>query len=46
VEGKETGWKTGKFRYMQISELYSTDECEQAAVDILAATGIGKFPST
>jgi hypothetical protein len=29
---------------MQVSELFSTEECDQAVVDFLAATEVGKFP--
>jgi hypothetical protein len=28
---------------MQISELFARDECDQAVVDFLAATEVGKF---
>jgi hypothetical protein len=36
--GRATGWKTGKYRHMQISELFSMEICDQAAMDFLAAT--------
>ena len=42
--GKPTGWKVGRFRQVQISELCSRDECDQALVDFLAATEVRKFP--
>jgi hypothetical protein len=29
---------------MQVSELLSMEECDQAVVDFLAATEVGKFP--
>ena len=44
VVGKAMGWKGGRCRYMQISELFSTEECDQAVMDILTATEVGKFP--
>jgi len=39
-----TGWKAGRIRHMQIAELFSPDECDQAVVDFLVATEVGKFP--
>jgi len=42
--GKAMGWKAGRCRHVQISELFSRDECDQAVVDFLAATDVGKFP--
>jgi hypothetical protein len=42
--GKATGWKVGRCRHVQISELFSMDECDQAVMDFLAATEVGKFP--
>jgi len=44
VVGKATGWKAGRCRHVQVSELFSRDECDQAVMDILAATEVGKFP--
>jgi hypothetical protein len=41
--GKATGWKAGRCRHVQISELFSIEECDQAVMDFLAATDIGKF---
>jgi len=41
---KATGWKAGRCRHMQVSELFYTDECDQTVVDFLAATEVGKFP--
>ena len=43
--GKATGWKTDRGRHVQISELFSIEECDQAVMDILAATEVGKFPA-
>jgi len=43
--GKVTGWKEGRCRHVQVSELFSTEECDQAVVDFLAATEVGKFPA-
>ena len=42
--GKVTGWKAGRCRQMQVSELFSMEECDQAVVDFLASTEVGKFP--
>jgi ribonuclease HI len=42
--GKVTGWKEGRCRPVQVSELFSTEECDQEVVDFLAATEVGKFP--
>jgi hypothetical protein len=42
--GKGDGWKAGRCRHVQVSELLSMEECEQAVVDFLAATEVGKFP--
>jgi hypothetical protein len=41
---KATGWRAGRCRHVQISELFSIDECDQAVMDFLAATEVGKFP--
>jgi hypothetical protein len=42
--GKATGWKAGRCRHVQISELFSMEKCDQAVMDFLAATDVGKFP--
>ena len=42
--GKATGWKAGRCRHVQISELFSIEECDQAVKDFLAATEVGNFP--
>jgi hypothetical protein len=42
--GKVKGWKAGRYRHVQVSELFSMEECDQAVVDFLAATEVGKFP--
>jgi hypothetical protein len=42
--GKATGWKAGICRHVQISELFSRDECDQAVVDFPGDTEVGKFP--
>jgi len=34
----------GRWRRVQVSELLSMEECDQAVVDFLAATEVGKFP--
>jgi hypothetical protein len=42
--GKATGWKAGRCRHVQMSELFSMEICDQAVMDFLAATDVGKFP--
>ena len=42
--GKAMGWKVSRCRNIQISELFSMETCDQAVMDFLAATDIGKFP--
>jgi len=42
--GKATGWKAGRCRHVQMSELFSQEICDQAVMDFLAATDVGKFP--
>jgi hypothetical protein len=42
--GKATGWKAGRCRHVQISGLFSMEKCDQAVMDFLAATDMGKFP--
>jgi hypothetical protein len=44
VVGKVMGWKAGRCRHRQISELFSIEECDQAVMDFMAATEVGKFP--
>jgi hypothetical protein len=39
------GWKAARCRCVQISELFSIEECDQAVMDLLAATNVGKFPA-
>jgi len=42
--GKATGWRAGSCRHVNVSELLSIEKCDQAVMDFLAATGVGKFP--
>jgi len=42
--GKAMGWKVSRCRNIQISELFSMETCDQAVMDFLAATDVGKFP--
>ena len=42
--GKATGWMAGRCRHVQMSELFSMEICDQAVMDFLAATEVGKFP--
>jgi len=37
------GWKAGTCCHVQISELFTIKECDQAVMDYLAATEVGKF---
>jgi len=37
------GWKAGKCRHVQISELFSMGICDQAVMNFLVATEVGKF---
>jgi len=43
--GKAMGWKVSRCRNIQISELFTIETCDQAVMDFLAATDIGKFPT-
>jgi len=40
---KAKGWKAGRCRHVQVSEQFSMEECDQAVVDFLVATEVGKF---
>jgi len=42
--GWATCWKAGRCRHVQVSELFNIEECDQAVMDFLAATEVGKFP--
>jgi len=42
--GKATGWRAGRCRHLQVSELLSMEKCDKAVMDFLAATEVGKFP--
>jgi hypothetical protein len=42
--GKATGWKAGRCRQVQVSELFSMEKCDQVVMDFLMATDVGKFP--
>jgi hypothetical protein len=42
--GKATGCNVGRCRHMHITELYYVEECDQAVMEFLAATEVGKFP--
>ena len=37
------GWRAGRCWHVQISELFSIEECDQTVMDFLAATEVGKF---
>jgi len=42
--GKATGWRAGRCRHVQVSELLSMEKRDKAVMDLLAATDFGKFP--
>jgi ribonuclease HI len=42
--GTATGWSAGRCRHVKVSELLSIEQCDQAVMDFLAATDVGKFP--
>jgi len=42
--GKGTGWKAGRSRRAQVSELLSMEVCDEVVMDSLAATDVRKFP--
>ena len=44
VVGKATGWKAGRCRHVQVSELFSMEKYDQAVMDFMAATHVRKFP--
>jgi hypothetical protein len=44
--GIATSWKADRCRHLQLSELVSREEWDQAAVDFLAATEVGKSQPT
>jgi hypothetical protein len=37
-------WKAGRSWHVQISELFSLEQCDQVVMDFLAATELGKIP--
>jgi hypothetical protein len=41
--GKATGWNAGRSQHVQISKLFSIEECDQTVMDFLVATEVGKF---
>jgi len=42
--GKDKGWIAGRCRHEQISEHFTNEEFDQAVMDLLVATEVGKFP--
>jgi hypothetical protein len=42
--GQATGWKAGRCRHMQISELVTIEECDQAVIDYLVTTEVEEYP--
>jgi len=42
--GQATGRKAGRCQHVQISELFTIEEGDQAVMDFLAATEVRKFP--
>ena len=42
--GKATGWRAGRCQHVKVSELLSIEKYDQAVMDFLADTEVGKFP--
>jgi hypothetical protein len=42
--GKAMRWRLGRCRHLKVSKLLSREKCDQAVMDFLAATDVGKFP--
>jgi len=42
--GKATGWRAGRCRHVQVSELLAMEKCDKVVMDFLAATDVRKFP--
>jgi len=42
-EGKATEWRAGRCQHVKLSELLSIEKCDQAVMDFLAVTDVGKF---
>jgi len=42
--GKATGWRAGRCRHGKVCEMLSIAKCDQAVMDFLATTDVGKFP--
>jgi len=42
--GKSDGMESGQMPTVKVSELLSIEKCDQAVMDFLAATDVGKFP--
>jgi len=42
--GKAMGWRAGRCRHVQVSELLSMAKCDKAVMDFRIATDIRKFP--
>jgi len=38
------GWGAGRCRHVKVSELLCIEKCDQAVMDFVAATDVGKFP--
>ena len=43
VVRKDAGWRTSRYRHVQMSELFPRETCDQAVMDVLVATDVGKF---
>jgi len=41
--GKSDGLEARRCRHVQISQLFSLEECKQSVMDFLAATEVGNF---
>ena len=42
--GKATGWRAGRCRHVQVSELLCMEKCDKVVMDFLVATDVRKFP--
>jgi hypothetical protein len=41
--GKATGWRGGRCRHIQVTELLSMEKCDEAVMGFLIPTDTGKF---
>ena len=43
-EGAAGTVESRRYSHLQVSELFSMEKCNQAVIDFLAVTEVGKFP--